>query len=79
MLLGRRHDHPAVAEPAQVLRGEERERGEIRVGADHPPPVPRAERLRRILDHGNAELATELGEPIEVDGQAEEVDRDDRP
>jgi hypothetical protein len=69
LLVGDR-DEPAVAEPEQVLRRVEAERGRDPGPRDHG----RAERLRRVLHERQAEL----GELLERRRPAEQVHRHDR-
>ena len=68
LVVGR--DQPAVAEAEEVLRREEAERRDRPVARD----VLGAERLRRVLEHRNAELE----QRAHVHRAPEEMDRDDR-
>ena len=72
------HDHPAVADGAQVLRGEEGE-------APHDAHGPRGaailisgtDGLRCVFDHGHLHVCGELENPRHVGALAEEVHGDD--
>src|SRR5262245_960252 len=72
-------DHPGVAAGAEVLGRVEREAGGIPPGPERPPRVRGADHLRRVLDHGHAVGAAELGDAIDGRRVTVQVDGDDGP
>ena len=69
---------PRVAERAQVLAGIKREAAEDADAAGRPRSVCRADGLRRILDHRDAVAIGDRDDRIEIRGQSEQVDRQNR-
>src|SRR5262245_9996150 len=72
-----RHDHPSVAEAAEILAREEGERGRAADGADAPTvPAPRADGLRPVFQQRGRRGGTGALEGSRASGAPEQMDDD---
>jgi hypothetical protein len=72
------HDEASSLAGRDVLVGVEAERHEV-TECPNPPPLPGAsEGLRRVLHHAQAAPPRDGVQPVAVDGEPGEIDREDR-
>src|SRR5262245_27200224 len=72
-------DETSVAHHAEILDGVQAEAGADSEGADPASLVARADRLRRVLDHGDAFLARDRVHRVHFRRAAGQMHRDQRP
>ena len=76
--LGIGYKSPALA-AGHVLEEVETKRASVAPTAQHPALVPAAHRLTSVFENEQFAFASDLGNALHIAGQADHVDRNNRP